>query len=254
MAIRHRRGSYKDFNPDKMLPGELAMTTDGTRKVFAAFASGDVKELDSVEDVEESTALGIAAIEEKLEEALLAIGSGVDASLSIDGKAADAAATGRELKKLSDNYVTIEQTIDGFTIRDQERKVLIDGASIRTDGMILSRLFSKNDTTSYAEMRDNGLNIILGQAEVFGIGYYSDKVPLPYMIFGAGSTTDIQDAGMIKKYANGIWIGDSADRYVGEITNGTGLFIDTSTQTIYKYIKGVGVALADTSNVTAVFG
>ena len=52
MAIQMRRGANSDFNPSKMLPGEIAVTTDGTRKVYAAFKANDVKELASKEDVQ----------------------------------------------------------------------------------------------------------------------------------------------------------------------------------------------------------
>ena len=51
MAIQMRRGAGADFRPEKMKPGELAVTIDGTRKVYAAFAAGDVKELASKEDI-----------------------------------------------------------------------------------------------------------------------------------------------------------------------------------------------------------
>ena len=44
MSIQNRRGKDADFDANKMLPGELAVTTDGTRKVYAAFAPGDVRE------------------------------------------------------------------------------------------------------------------------------------------------------------------------------------------------------------------
>lgn len=54
-TIQHRRGSLEDFNPEKMVPGELAFTIDGSRKVFAAFAPGDFKELASTEEVREIT-------------------------------------------------------------------------------------------------------------------------------------------------------------------------------------------------------
>lgn len=52
MAIQMRRGAIKDFDKNKMLPGEFAVTTDGTRKVYAAFSAGDVKELAAKEDVQ----------------------------------------------------------------------------------------------------------------------------------------------------------------------------------------------------------
>lgn len=52
MAIQQRRGAKADFDATKMLPGELAVTTDGSRKVYVAFAPGDAKELASTEEVE----------------------------------------------------------------------------------------------------------------------------------------------------------------------------------------------------------
>lgn len=52
MAIQMRRGANSDFDPSKMLPGEIAVTTDGTRKVYAAFQANDVKELASKDDVQ----------------------------------------------------------------------------------------------------------------------------------------------------------------------------------------------------------
>ena len=53
MALQMRRGANSDFSPSKMLPGEIAVTTDGTRKVYVAFKSNEVKELVSKEDVQE---------------------------------------------------------------------------------------------------------------------------------------------------------------------------------------------------------
>ena len=99
-TIQHRRGALKDFDAAKMLPGEFAVTTDGSRKVLAAFAAGDVKELASKEEVDQAIAEGVAAIEEKEQEALQNIGTGVDSSLKEYGKAADAGATGKAIDEL----------------------------------------------------------------------------------------------------------------------------------------------------------
>ena len=59
MAIQTRRGSYDDFDPAKMLPGELATVTSGDpgandgRSVYACFAAGDVKRMATYEDMQE---------------------------------------------------------------------------------------------------------------------------------------------------------------------------------------------------------
>ncbi len=159
-----------------------------------------------------------------------------------------------QIQDVSGQYIEIKATVDGFTVTDENGKTLINGGSITTDNLFLSRLFSQDSTNSYVEMLENGLNFILNNSTSIGIGYYSADRTQPYMIFGAGATPNIDTAGMIKKYSDGIWIGDSADRNAEVITKGTGIFVDTTTQTIYKYVKGYGVALADTSNVVAVFG
>ena len=52
MAILHRRGRNEDFDAQKMLAGEMAVTTDGSRKAYVAFGPGDVKELAGKEDVQ----------------------------------------------------------------------------------------------------------------------------------------------------------------------------------------------------------
>ena len=107
-TIQHRRGAAKDFDASKMLPGELAVTTDGSRKVYAAFAPGDVKELASKEEVEQAITEGVAAIEEKERQALNNFGTGVDSSLTEYGKAADAAATGKAIDELKGDISNLQ--------------------------------------------------------------------------------------------------------------------------------------------------
>lgn len=159
------------------------------------------------------------------------------------------------ISDINGRTLTIEETIDGVTVTDsQTGQTLIKGGSIRTDDLYLNRLFPQTGTNSYVEMMENGLNFILGQTQTLGIGYYSASVPQPYMIFGTGTSPRTDGVGMIKKYADGIWIGDSVDRDKSEITRGTGIFIDANHHKIYKYYNGTAAELADTSNVVAVFG
>lgn len=49
MAIQHRRGNERDFDPNKLLPGEWAVFLD-TQKVWMCFAPGIVKRLGTYED------------------------------------------------------------------------------------------------------------------------------------------------------------------------------------------------------------
>ena len=69
MAIQMRRGANANFDKSKMLPGEFAVTTDGTRKVYAAFAANDVKELASKEDVQEIVSDFSQVVDKEISEA-----------------------------------------------------------------------------------------------------------------------------------------------------------------------------------------
>ena len=118
-TIQHRRGADKDFDASKMRPGEFSFTTDGSRKVRAAFGPGDVKELASKEEVEQAITEGVAAIKEKEQQALNNIGTGVDSSLTQEGKAADAGATGKAIEELKGDIVDyhyIEKDISGSVV------------------------------------------------------------------------------------------------------------------------------------------
>lgn len=73
MAIQVRRGANADFDASKMLPGELAVTTDGSRKAYVAFQAGDVKELASKEDVQEIVDNFDKNVEQEIEDAKNAV-------------------------------------------------------------------------------------------------------------------------------------------------------------------------------------
>lgn len=100
MAIRVRRGLEADFDASKMLPGEWAVSTD-TRHVRMCVAPGIVKEIASAEEVKDAISKGLISIQEAEENALINISDGVDKTLSVSGKAADAKTTGDKVSQLS---------------------------------------------------------------------------------------------------------------------------------------------------------
>lgn len=66
MAIQMRRGNDANFKPEKMVPGEFAVSLDA-KKVYTCFSAGQVKELafsEDVNDVKEH----FSEFEERLEE------------------------------------------------------------------------------------------------------------------------------------------------------------------------------------------
>lgn len=187
-------------------------------------------------------------------------GTVTDLSTSVSQISQTASEISSRVQSVEGQYSQLTQTVDGFTFSevnpDGSTTTKIKGGSIQTDDLYLYRLFSRSgNIDNYVEMVNNGLNFVFGRSETIGIGYYNGIGDvMPYIIFGAGSTPNTDTCGMIKRYKNGIWIGNSVDRAKTEITGGTGLFVDTEKNTIYKYYNGIGAALADTSNVTAVFG
>ena len=164
------------------------------------------------------------------------------------------------LRDMNGRILTIEETVDGITVTDPETgSTVIDGGSIETDDLYLDHLYARSLAgsvimDSFVQMLEDGLKFVLGQTESITIGYYSAQVPLPYILFGAGDSPQRDGLGLIKKYENGIWIGDATDINRDEITNGTGFFVDVTNRKLYKYTRGSRAELADTSNVVAVFG
>jgi len=70
MAIQMRRGQLKDFDANKMLPGEFAVTIDEApenQKVFICFSAGTFKTLATREDFEQDLANIKQAIEDARE-------------------------------------------------------------------------------------------------------------------------------------------------------------------------------------------
>ena len=58
MAIQHRRGQYSDFDPSKMVNGEIAVVTNGDpntingKSIYMAFAPGNVKRIATIDDIQ----------------------------------------------------------------------------------------------------------------------------------------------------------------------------------------------------------
>lgn len=93
MAIQVRRGKKKDFDPDKMLPGEWAGTTD-TKEVFFTFAPGDTKKMATYEDMEEN-------IREATGEITAGLTEGISTAIEQANAAADTANQAAETAQAS---------------------------------------------------------------------------------------------------------------------------------------------------------
>ena len=118
MAIQNRRGVYSDFAPTKMVPGELAVVQSGDpdttsgQSIYAAFLAGQIKRLATEEDldnvntelakkVDKETGKGLSTNDFTTAEKNKLNGieaqankTVIDATLTQEGKAADAKAVG----------------------------------------------------------------------------------------------------------------------------------------------------------------
>lgn len=78
MATQNRRGVFKYFDPDKMLPGELAVVMEGDpnaeegESVYMCFKAGSVKRMATYEDMIENIKKALADAQKALTGDMLA--------------------------------------------------------------------------------------------------------------------------------------------------------------------------------------
>ena len=104
MAIQLRRGAYSDFDPNKMLPGEIAVVTSGDpgaddgRSVYACFVAGDVKRMATYEDMEENINAVTAEIQSQLIAAVNQAVSEVETAITAAETATEQANQAKSIK------------------------------------------------------------------------------------------------------------------------------------------------------------
>ena len=78
MAIQNRRGTYNNFDPQRLVPGEWAVVLSGDpnssrgRAVYMAFEAGDVERMATYEDMEENIESAVTDIQEQFTDELTA--------------------------------------------------------------------------------------------------------------------------------------------------------------------------------------
>ena len=154
MAIQTRRGSYDDFDPAKMLPGELATVTSGDpgandgRSVYACFAAGDVKRMATYEDMQENISQATQDIQEDFTAQLAQKISQADTAISqaqTATSAANIAAQGANEAK--QEALEAAEAAESYVLGDISNKtVVFSEASTRENintGESTSTLFGK---------------------------------------------------------------------------------------------------------------
>lgn len=124
------------------------------------------------------------------------------------------------------------------------KSTYIDSTTIKSPTIYGAEIYAGTSADGYISMTSNGMNFISSVGgSLIGMGYYPGNYPYPYITLGQGIDAYGTDKGMIKKYSNGLWIGDSdgiSDTSEGQ---GTGIFINFTTGVIYKYINGTATAI-----------
>ena len=92
----------------------------------------------------------------------------------------------------------------------------------------------------YAQMSANGLGIYTrnGGYPNARFGYETGNAATPFITLGQGVDSAGTDAGMVKKFSGGVWIGDN-DAQFSSSPSGTGFYIDIANSQLYKSINGV---------------
>lgn len=170
MAIQHRRGADVDFKAEKMLPGEIAVTIDGTRKVYAAFAPGDVKELASKEEVQKIVDNFENSVGEKINEAVQQVTD--EATEQVEGIVAkgeeilnsipvDYQETVKEVAQLKEDLASTIQSKADAIICEAEGTTIVatDSSDAGFEGLSLYGK-SKQGSTTGAQLLDlsNGIS------------------------------------------------------------------------------------------------
>lgn len=146
MAIQNRRGIYENFNPSKMLPGEIAVVLSGDpestsgRSVYVCFQAGVVKRFTTYEDfetelqnaTEEVQAAFTAEIQSAINNAIIATNA-ANAAVSTANAAAEAANEAAEaagayiMGDISDKTVTFSATDTRENIASGEKTTSLFG-------------------------------------------------------------------------------------------------------------------------------
>lgn len=202
MAIKMRRGADADFRPEKMQPGELAVTVDGTRKVYAAFAAGDVKELSSKEDVDKTIASGLQSLETSTNNKLQSLEK--KASSAVDKISSENHRVQEELSRYE--YYTKTESDLKYTVAPRKEASSANGELKLTDA---------DDGLSYLELQGNSEQYTATGTNLFDVkqlvknmqGLQPEKITL------------MQDSdGKFMRITNNYWHNGRLYTFVNDIT------------------------------------
>lgn len=137
---------------------------------------------------------------------------------------------------LNRTYGITQTTADGTTLA---------APTILGGNIYASAIYAGKGDDCYVSMSDSGMQIYSESADkpLIKVGYYQGEWRYPYILLGYGVDETGTDKAMIKKYSDGLWLGDSDGMNDDEQGRGTGIFIDFTQNKIYKYINGTATEI-----------
>lgn len=131
----------------------------------------------------------------------------------------------------------------GASVPSYIKSTYIDSTMIMSPTIYGGIITAGTDDDGYLQMAATGMQYYASGGSILcDIGYQANAKNLPYILLGQGKDSVGTGRGMIKKYTNGLWIGDN-EGVLGSTPAGTGIFINFNTNKVYKYISGTATAL-----------
>ena len=158
MAILNRRGSFSDFDKQKMKPGEWAVVlqndpevTDG-KSVYMCFSAGTVKKMatyeDMVDNINKATGDVQSQFTEQVRQAIQQANSATSAANTATNKANTAATSANNAAAAANNVLeSIEEAVQGTIINDNSPSSNTTYSGNKIDDMARVNLFNPQKAT-----------------------------------------------------------------------------------------------------------
>ena len=223
MAIQHRHGEFKDFDPNKMVTAELAVVTSGDpasptgRTLYICFAPGIVKRIVSYEDFENELQNATEEIQQAFtKEIRTAISNSIAATNAANEakEAADLAAeAARKAAEAAGAYVLGD--ISGKTVKFSEAETR---ENINT-GESTATMFGKIKKW-FADLKNIAFT-----------GNYSDLLNVPEIVNNRATTKE----GTVLDGRQGKAIQDEFDKLNTKISDGDAGYVRLPDGTMIQY-------------------
>ena len=254
MAIQTRRGSYNDFDPEKLLPGEWGTvqsddpaSTDG-QSIYMCFAPGQTKRMATYEDMVQNIDIAVEDVKNQFSAGMQAATEAANTAAAIATAATAAANEAADrANTISDS---IQSAVEGTLINDMSPSSLTtySGQKIETDfrkkADTLDVLHGGTGATSAAAARTN-----LGAASsdhTHSLSSTSITSILPLTKGGTGAS--VPDSARVN-------LGFAKQLWSGSWSKGTIVVPDTDKYSLFRIaMDGEGTVIIASKNSNFIRG